>query len=272
MDDLTPTESPAAFPPPLDAIRHWKQRELSSTMLMRSLVHYDKWELPITDRSVHAMLASNAPPEPWLYKDGQGRYHLFLFSDVEAYRQYRQSAGNKAVNQHFVTRDGVWVFGLDLSPLEAIHINPLSPDALTLGPELFDRVNTVASAVEVERALASLRGASARLTGQLQIVRNFPAYHVGLRLTNEGYRFIQAPDTRRRVMAAVFTLNDGYETYMRDFGLQHGDDVVHTLMNGEQLFRHLIESGLDGIVFNCAGPMTPVTFAPAFARLVLDAR
>lgn len=268
-----PGASPIDARSVIDTIRRWQSHAVSGTALMRELIGYEQWELPITLRSSRAMRASNASPEPWLYKDREGNSRLFLFTDRGAYRRYREAAGMPVGEQPFTATPGVSIFTRDLSALEAIHLDPLTADALTLGKELFARLNVVADAVRVERALDQLRGGSTRVSSQLSVVKRFQAYHVGMRDTPEGPRFALAPDPRSRYLAAVFTLNDGFEAYLQECAAT-GDatPLRRAVMTGEQLFRELLDTGLDGIVFNCCGPTPPVAFAPAFARLVIDSR
>ncbi len=251
-----------------EAIEGWQARRLTATALMRDVVGFDRWELPVTERSARAFRATNTAPEPWLYEDGEGRPRLFLFSSVESYRGYREAAG-LAREQPLITTPGMSIFTRDLSALESLHVDPLSDHALTLGRELYPRLNVVADAVRVERALVQLRGGSTRVGNQLTTVRQFPAYHVPFRETPEGPQFALAPDPRNRMLAAVFTLNDTYEAYVQESG---DAGHKHTILTGDQLFSELLDAGLDGIVFNCCGPSAPVAFAPAFARLVLEAR
>jgi len=251
-----------------EAIRAWQSQRLGATALMRELVGHDRWELPVTERSARAFRTTNAAPEPWLYEDRDGHLRLFLFSDRDAYRRYRDAAG-AAREQTLVTTPGVSLFTRDLGALEAIHVDPLTADGLTLGRDLYRRLNVVADAVRVERALVQLRGGSTRVGNQLSSVRHFQAFHVAVREGEEGPTFGLAPDPRNRLLAAVFTLNDCYEAFAREVG---ASTFKHGILSGEQLFSELLDSGLDGIVFNCCGPVPPVAFAPAFARLVLEAR
>lgn len=269
LDSSSTTQSPdARTRTPRDAIQEWNAQTLGATGLMRELVGHDRWELPVTERSARAFRTTNAAPEPWLYEDADGRLRLFLFSSRESYRRYREAAALPR-EQTLVTTPGVSLFTRDLTALESIHVDPLTPDALTLGKELYRRLNVVADAVRVERALVLLRGGSTRVANQLSAVRHFQAFHVAIRDTPEGAQFALAPDPRNRMLAAVFTLNDCYEAYARE--MEDGAPR-HAILTGEQLFSELLDAGLDGIVFNCCGPTPPVAFAPAFARLVLEAR
>ncbi len=267
-----PMADSAAAMTPVEAMRAWQEQALSATSLMRVVIAYDRWELPITERSWQGMRTNNAPPEPWLYRDANRRPRLFLFSSRASYRRYHETS-RVSREQPFTSTSGVSIFTRDLAALESIHLDPLTPDALTLGKDLFPRLNVVADAVRVERALVQLRGGAMRVASQLAAVRNFSAYHVAFREAHEGPRFAIAPDPRNRYLAAVFTLNDCYEAYAAEADLHNdGAPLRRTMMNGEQLFSELLDAGLDGIVFNCCGPMSPVAFAPAFARLVLESR
>ncbi len=269
-EDSVPPQ-PGAEEAPAQAIRNWLAKRTSATALMRTLVAYNHWELPITERSSQAMRTSNAPPEPWLYRDAQKRPRLFLFSNRDAWRRY-VAAAKLAHDQPFATASGVSLFTRDLSALHAVHIDPLTDDALTLESDLFARLNVVADAVRVERALLQLRRGTARVGAQLAAVRSFAAWHVALHDSPDGARFAHAPDPRRRSLAAVFTLNDAFECFAQTLDAAAQSTLRRTIMNGETLFTELLDAGLDGIVFNCQGPTEPVAFAPAFARLVLETR
>lgn len=250
------------------ALRAWRAQRLGATALLRELVGHDRWELPVTEGAARAVRAAHAAPEPWLYEDRDGHLRLFLFTDRAAYQRYRDAAG-LARDQALVTTPGVSLFTRDLGALEAIHVNPLSPDGVTLGRDLYQRINVVADAVRVERALVQLRGGSTRVGNQLSAVRHFQAFHVAVREGEDGPGFGLAPDPRNRLLAAVFTLNDCYEAFTREVG---ATTYKHGILSGEQVFSELLDAGLDGIVFNCCGPVPPVAFAQAFARLVLEAR
>jgi len=264
-----PSSAEGACPPsPREAIRAWHAQQLNATALMRTLIGHDRWELPVTERSARAFRTTNTAPEPWLYEDQEGHLHLFLFSDRSAYRHYREVAALPR-EQPLVTTPGIALFTRDLGALQAIHMDPLTQDSLTLGRDLYRRLNVVADAVRVERALAQLRNGSTRVGNQLSTVRHFQAFHVAMRDAEDGPTFGLAPDPRNRLLAAVFTLNDCYEAFTREVG---ASTFKHGIVTGEQLFSELLDAGLDGIVFNCCGPVPPVAFAPAFARLVLEAR
>ena len=83
---------------------------------------------------------------------------------------------------------------------------------------------------------------------------------------------LMAPDTKGRALAAVFTADDAYDAFAPDAKAQAGADPVQRLqLSGVALFNILQKLQIDGIVFNCAGPVTPVAFAAAFTRVVLEA-
>jgi hypothetical protein len=249
-------------------IEAWRAGSIGGTSLLRALVEHDRWELPVTEPSLQMLRATNAAPEPWLYRDADGAYRLFLFSARASWDQFRVAAAVH-YDQPLATTAGLSIFTRDLTSLAGLHIDPLCPEALTLGSELFTRLNIVADAVHVERSLTQLRGGVSRVATQLSVVRSFNAWHVGFSHANGTRQLALAPDARGRVLASAFTLRDCYEAFAREVESTTGP-LEHAILRGEVLFAMLLEGAFDGIVFNCCGPASPVAFAPAFARLVLD--
>ncbi len=124
----------------------------------------------------------------------------------------------------------------------------------------------------VEEALANLRKGTAP-DGALRRVRDYANYSVAAAMHEGRPRMLMAPDNKGRTLAAIFTFDDTYEAFGPDARAQSGGEPVEQMhLRGEALFNALQGFQLDGIVFNCAGPPAPVAFAPAFARVVMEAR
>jgi ABC-type enterobactin transport system permease subunit len=102
-------------------------------------------------------------------------------------------------------------------------------------------------------------------------VRDYQAYVLAV-VRHEGRpRLLMAPDQKGRVLAAVFTASDAFEAFGPDAKARSGGDEVQEMrLDGRRLFTVLQAMQLDGIVFNCAGPVAPVAFAAAFAKIALE--
>ena len=154
---MEPTStSDAATSPPTAAravlVRRsaWRSQRLGAT---RSCAFVGTTAGNSGDRALgKAFRTTNAAPEPWLYaEDRDGHLRLFLFSDRDAYRRYRDARAPPASRPS--------------SPRRACRSSPAtsarsrrststrSPPTAHPRRDLYRRLNVVADAVRVERAL-----------------------------------------------------------------------------------------------------------------------
>jgi hypothetical protein len=126
--------------------------------------------------------------------------------------------------------------------------------------------------VAVERALRDLQTGQAR-PGTASRVRNYEHYLLPVfDFGPEGYALALAPDNQGRALAAIFTAEDGFEAFVQalaetaDIGRLRSVEIP-----GPVLFAQLAQMSLDGLVFNCSGPVPPVAFALPFAQVMLEA-
>ncbi|HEY6329817.1 MAG TPA: hypothetical protein VI756_10800 [Blastocatellia bacterium] len=264
------TEDPSLNP--RVAIERWRNKEIDGTALLRRLVSYDKWMVPVSEAAAGEMLAQGAASRVIFNKDPQGVSRLFIFSDAEAYRRFREAAGTTQ-EQHFLTTKGTWVFRVPSDAIDFLAIDTASPHEIAYGKELFPRLKEMADAVEVEEALLELRTSDNPRQGLLALVRDYPAYSIAMQKTDQATRLGMAPDSKGRALAAVFTHDDGFDAYYEDGKrLQPEGELLQMNLAGPALFEHLSRMQFDGIVFNCNGPAQPIAFALQFAEVALKAK
>ena len=189
------------------AIAEWQNKQITGTELMRRLVSFDKWMLPMSEAAAAEMVSTGAASRLMYSQDGEGVSRLYLFSDGEAYNAFRASVGQDASEQHFLTTTGTWIFQLPLDPLDFIEIDPATPWQIGYHKEQFPRLRAMAGAVEVEQALAALRAGTAG-PGSITKVRQYEHYILAVTSLDGGYTLALAPDDRDRTLAAIFTSDD----------------------------------------------------------------
>ncbi len=199
-------------------------------------------------------------------KDGAGQRYLFLCTDRQAYADCLATVGAEALGAHFITTAGDALFANLPDEVDVIRVNAYSPPELRYRGDQIPALRQWARAVKVERTLATPQP-------DLGLVKRFDAFYVVLqRLEGEGRALTLAPDKRGRKLAAVFTAPDALDAFLRDQGdggLKFEPVTVKT--PGHILFDDLQHLPIDGIVFNCAGPVAPRLFVAGFAKAVMAA-
>jgi hypothetical protein len=250
-------------------IEAWRAKKVTGLGLMRGLVSYGDWEVPISAKATAEALADNTAPSLQLSTSKGGKLCLMLFSSADAYKLYRQ-ANAIATEQHFLKTNGTWLFRLPMNEVDQIWIDALTPYDVFYGKEHFVRLAEMAEAVAVEAALAGLRRGDAP-DGALQRVKTYANYYVAVTIEDGKPALSMAPDDKGRRLAAVFTADDTFDAFAAEEGnRQVGKKIEQVQMSGGTLFDTLRRATLDGFVFNCAGPIAPVAFAQAVAGIVLD--
>ena len=104
------------------AIAEWQNKQITGTELMRRLVSFDKWMLPVSEAAAAEMVSTGASSRLMYSQDDEGVSRLYLFSDGEAYNAFRASVGQDASEQHFLSTTGTWIFQLPLDALDLIEV------------------------------------------------------------------------------------------------------------------------------------------------------
>ena len=254
------------------AIAEWQDKQITGTALMRRLVSFDQWMLPVSAEAAAEMENTGAASRLMYSQDGEGVSRLYLFSDGEAYAAFQEAVGQETSEQHFLATTGAWIFQLPLDQLDAIEIDPATPWQISYRKEQFSRLRAMAAAVDIEQTLAALRAGTAE-AGSLTKVRQYEHYILAVTSLDGSYTLALAPDDRDRTLAAVFTSDDTFQAFLPEGGALLSDgQLLRVALAGPQLFEQLSRMSLDGVVFNCSGPGRPIAFAQAFLTVVLGAK
>ena len=238
---------------PRAAIDRFFNKKLSGTQLLRCLAIYRGWLVP-------ARLENLVP----VYSDfdlGNNLIHYFLFTDKDAYLRCRDKMGIEVVGDFYVGNvsghsalDGI------KEHIDVVNINPYSPQEVHYTKEQIPRLRTWARTVKTEMALES---ANSSMRGY-STIRNFDRYF--FIMEDEQYVTL-APDGRGRKLAAIFTAEDTLDLFLERNPKPNRRPVP---INGESLFVAIQKMPLDGMVFNCSGPVKPRLFPLSFASEILE--
>ena len=231
----------------------------SSQSLLRLFLNHMSWHVPAArdEQNRVALLR---------LKDPHGQRYLFVCTDKRAYDDCLAAVGAAGLGQHYITGAGAELFANLPDDVDVIAVNEYSPPELHYRGDQIPALRQWARAVKVERTLATPRP-------DLGLVKRFDAFYIVMQQLHGDERALTlAPDRRGRKLAAVFTAPDTLDAFLRD----QGDgglkfEPVTVRVPGERLFDDLQTLPIDGIAFNCVGPVTPRLFLADFAKAVVAA-
>ncbi len=237
---------------PRTAIDQFFKKKLTGTQLMRCMACYRGWQVP-------ARLEGLVP----VFTDfdlGAGSVHFFIFTDKDAYLECRNKLGIDVVGEYFIGNvAGFNAFDAIADAVTVLNVNPYSFQEIHYTKEQLPRLKSWAKIVKTERALDA---ASSARTGY-EAIKSFDSYY--FIMEDEQYISL-APDGRGRKLAALFTADDALDLFIE----RNGKPTMRAVpIGGEALFSAIRRMPLDGMVFNCSGPITPRAFPLTFADDVL---
>ncbi len=251
------------------AILEWKNKSITNFQLLRRLVTFDKWNVPISEAAVGEMLASNHVSRIQFHQTPDGQKMMLLYTDSEAYSDGFTLNGEPVAPQHFLTTTGACVFRQLMAPeFTSVSIDSGTPSAVLFVGAQVDGLREVATAVDIEGYLAQLRRGQGP-DGCVRQVGEYRAYCIAVRKIDGQHSICYAPDDQHRKLIAVFTTDDAYDNYVARLPDEITDTMFQVKMPGPKLFDHLLKQPADGLVFNCCGPTKPVAFAPGLCGIIL---
>ena len=240
-----------------DALQSRHRKQLDDTTLLRILVSHGSWRVPaLSDPSgQHRLLIEERAGERWLQ----------IFTDGDALQQHLKAIGH-GDELAYVETTGQWLFTNLADDLTGLAINPTQPEGVRFLAEHFPTLRSWGRALAVEAALEERRDDVETVT--LLSESNFLIAFIP---DDSGTPQIAlAPDPQRRQLAAVFTAPDTARTFTEAAGRALGRSLTLQSVNGGELFANLATMPLQGLVFNCLGPLNPIAvtldFTAAFTQ------
>ncbi len=235
----------------VQAMAAHKQGSSSRSAAFRELVQHPGWHLP-------SRVAEDGSLGLWMFPGSAGEWWVCAFSSKQAMDAYAQ-ANQLSIGDNFFVTAGASLARNIPGGARGVGLDLASPHGLAIYAQDLPLMAEFGQAVQVEEILL---GTSKR-DNQFELLRNYPGY----RFCWQGSQLMMAPDTKGRRLAAVFTAEDTYQT----FRARHGPSVPPpTKVDGKTLFGQLRIAPIDGIVFNCAGPVPAKAVAHAFSAATLE--
>ena len=254
----------------VELIGEWREKKINGLALMRGLVSYEHWMILVSEAAVADMLAHNAAPRVRIIGQPNGEKWLQLFSSGEAYSSYAK-ANSINEEQHTLNVRGTWVFNAVYDMIDRIWIDPFNAHDIFYEKPQLGPLRDMANAVLVEEALSRLREGQ-EADGDFRTAREYKNYYLAAATNSEGRPvFLMAPDSKGRKLCAAFTSDDTFDAFLPEATrMSEGVKVQQMQVDGTALFDTFQRMQMDGFVFNCSGPVTPVAFAQAAAGIILQ--
>jgi len=85
-----------------NAILEWQDKQISNPQMMRRLIGYDTWNVPISESAAAEMIADVCVSRIQFNQAEDGTKTLLLYTDNQSYLEGFISAGVPIAPQHFV--------------------------------------------------------------------------------------------------------------------------------------------------------------------------
>ena len=236
-----------------DTLRQFHSQTLAEAHLLRALVSHGAWRLPAVQEGEQV--------RPLLRQVGEERW-LQIFTDAGAWQAHPRGLPEDQRAAGWVETTGEWVFGSLSDELTGLDVNPDLPEAVNFRQAGFPVLRSWSRALAVERVLTS-QDASEDAARLLLDAR----FQIAFTLDDAGQpQLALAPDPQGRALAAVFTAPDAALTYQEAAQKALQREIRISEIQGDHLFAQLAQMPLEGIVFNCLGPVSPVAVSRQFAQ------
>lgn len=255
---------------PREAISQHRAEQINRSMLLRSLMSHKKWMIEVEPPEQSAS-GERSQPKVKVQVGEDGKRSVRLFSDEQAAKDYMVKHGRDALSEHLIEAPGFAAFSVLNPELDFVVINPESNPELRYEKEQIPMLRAWASAVEIERVLATLDDSPEAFAR----IKRHPAFFLVTSSVTSSLgnheSLVMAPDDEGRKLAAVFTAEDCCEAFVAaaSAALQTAPKVKP--VSGVQMCKLLSETKADGVVFNCLGPVHPYAFSAEMFQLVLNA-
>lgn len=229
-------------------------------VFFRCLMYYPNWHLPTkTDET--------GEPQLLAFVDEAGERWLKVFTDPEAIEAF-VAAENVEFEDNWIIASGHTFFGILEDDLAGIEINPHHQSSLLYPQDTIPKLKQWARSARIEDVLNTIDVAET----PLGFLKDFDGYIVVLRKFGDRVELALAPDSQGRLLAAVFTAEDTLEAFLIDLVPNSEEfELIPIRLNGTQLFSQLREMKVDGMVFNCSGPIPPRAFDIKLTDYILSA-
>jgi len=230
----------------VDTLQAFHQQQLDFYGLLRQFLSNEEWCIPCKDN------------QPLLLKKDAETF-LLLFSSQELFEKHN------GTDLPSFYKTGDWIAHNLSSDITAVIIDPNEAHATLLPNQYFPLLHKLSKSIAIEHLLEG----NHTQQNAIEMLKNFEHYLVPIIQDSTGLTHITlAPDTQGRQLAAVFTAEDCLQAFVTASQNLLGDDLKVDEISGNQLFSNLKQLSIEGVVFNCNGPILPRALSKDFLLLL----
>jgi hypothetical protein len=225
------------------------QQEINFLQLLRKILSYDQWCLPY----------SNSQP---LLIQNDGSNLLLLFSSQELFIKHN------GTDLEFKLTKGTWLGDRLNENIDSLLIDPNESHGVQLPKEYFYYLKKISQACLVEELLEG----NDNEKNAISILQDYEHFLVPIIQDEDGTTHITlAPDDQGRKFAAVFTAEDCLQSFIEASKELLGEELKINEIRGKELFANLNHLDLEGVAFNCYGPVSPRVLSKDFIKIIAEA-
>lgn len=218
----------------ITAIQDFQAQKLSFAMLIRQMAQHE-WLLPSIEE------------QPFLQQIDEQ-----LFLSVSSTREMFSKAHSDPEIKPII-KDFEWVINNLPEDLAGLLIDMNTEHAIQLPAQYFGFCKQIIACSKIETIFTK----EISQEELLQTLRSYSSYLLPIIRDEEGTANIAlAPDHQNRQLIAVFTAPDCFQAFQKAAEGKLGNLTVDEV-SGEKLFTDLSQLPIDGLVFNCYGPVQP---------------
>ena len=218
----------------ITAIQDFQAQKLSFAMLIRHIAQHD-WFIPSIEE------------QPFLQQIN-GELFLSISSNRESFSKTHSDPEVKPLIKNFE-----WIMNNLPEELAGLLIDMSLDHATQLPSQYFEFCKQIVACSKIETIFTK----EVSEEELLQTLRSYSSYLLPIIQDEEGTTNIAlAPDHQNRQLIAVFTAPDCFQAFQYAAQGKLGNVTVDEV-SGEKLFSDLSQLPIDGLVFNCYGPVQP---------------
>ncbi len=245
---------------PEEFISDYEDKIINGLELIESLCRYDSWLVEIEKLETGGFV-------PRIFEDEEKKIFLNLFSKLEYMELYHNLFNEKIETLNYVQVKGNWIFQNLPSEVEYLNIDPEAEHSIVYKKEQFVLLEEMGKLVEFDIPLQKWIYKSSHSNQDLKEIFLGRDYFV----VHNKSEFPLAPDSQRRELFPIFVTYYAAERFVLILKNQNPEgEYLIKKISAEKLFPALKDMDLEGIVFNCLGPVTPRAFQMQILDLILE--
>ena len=246
-------------------------KKLSEALFRRAMLAYGQWHMLLQEQEPQEIIAGKKA-KPRIFTDKEGVRHVFFFASPDCAKASGETFGFDFIGPS-LSGSGDWGFRSMSLKTDVVHLIGEGGLRVDYNKEQLEQFPRWLKEAQIEEVIAEASGVTSRQPELMQRLCLFDSYWLVLHTKHGGVLPALAPSADGQKRLAIFTAKDAVEAFVSELEVQ--DPSAQPLVlrqEGAELFLYISRlSGIEGFVFNCAGPVVPRVFSVGFAETILHA-